>query len=259
MSFFDGQPDLLLVSRVPVMQRVLAMVEGVAAARRLLAPHAVTVSTMNSLSRIARDLAAAAQDCEALSVFAAPLELVPAEDLLLAGLCRLGRGELDEALVLVEAAQVYASDELASAENARLLEAVREQARFWLEAAPAPAPVTPVSAGPAREVLGADAWGLGDRGRRGAAFLEAIAGAAGAIALLEVAVTVDRARGQRDLGEAPEERQPGCDSPAHQPRAARIEAARPGPSSRRPGTQPTPKPRPSTCGMMWKWTWKLAW
>ncbi len=32
MSFFDGQPDLLLVSRVPVMQRVLAMVEGVAAA-----------------------------------------------------------------------------------------------------------------------------------------------------------------------------------------------------------------------------------
>lgn len=129
-------------------------VEGVAAARRLLAPHAVTVSTMNSLSRIARDLAAAAQDCEALSVFAAPLELAPAEDLLLAGLCRLGRGELDEALVLVEAAQVYASDELASAENARLLEAVREQARFWLEAAPAPAPVTPVSAGHAASAAG---------------------------------------------------------------------------------------------------------
>ena len=122
-------------------------VEGVPAARAVVAPLAARAVAADLASEVARDLAAAAGDCEALLQFARPLELASGDDLLLGSACLLGNGRLDEALVLVSAAQVWAAADLARPEVAALLETVRAQATFWLEnhaeAAPPPATKNP--------------------------------------------------------------------------------------------------------------------
>ncbi|MBT9558292.1 MAG: hypothetical protein IV100_19825 [Myxococcales bacterium] len=107
--------------------------EGLPTARAFVEPHASTVSTADLASLIARDLAAAAGDCEALLTRCAALELTPAEDLLLTSSCLLDAGRGLEALVLVEAAQTYAWSELSDPALDELLSTVRTQARFWLD------------------------------------------------------------------------------------------------------------------------------
>ena len=107
--------------------------EGIPTARAFVEPHASSVSTADLASLIARDLAAAAGDCEALLTRCASLELTPAEDLLLTSSCLLDIGRGLEALVLVEAAQAYAWSELADPALDELLTTVRTQARFWLD------------------------------------------------------------------------------------------------------------------------------
>ena len=76
--------------------------DGVNAARTLLN------ETRGALAReVARDLAMAAGDCDSLVNQVTPIELASGDDLLWGAACLLGQGRLDEASVLLEAAQLW--------------------------------------------------------------------------------------------------------------------------------------------------------
>lgn len=106
--------------------------EGVVAARRVLAPQTALARAQGLASEVARDLAAAAGDCDALLVRTSPIELATGDDLLLSSACLLSEGRVEEALVLVDAANVWAAGDLVRPDLDMLVSIVRAQAMWWL-------------------------------------------------------------------------------------------------------------------------------
>lgn len=103
-------------------------IEGVATARDTLG------KTRGSLARnVRRDLAVAAGDCDTAVEIAGPIELAEAEDLLLAGACLMGARRQAEAVVLLEAARVWAGPELLTPEMEPLLDELLKAARWWMD------------------------------------------------------------------------------------------------------------------------------
>jgi tetratricopeptide (TPR) repeat protein len=102
--------------------------DGVNAARRLLK------DTRGVLAQeVARDLAMAAGDCDALVKRATPIEIATGDDLLWGAACLLGQGRLDEASVLLEAAQLWTTASVVDPDNAELIMSIEEHARWWLQ------------------------------------------------------------------------------------------------------------------------------
>jgi len=102
--------------------------DGVNSARALLR------NTRGALAQeVARDLAMAAGDCDSLVSRATPIELASGDDLLWGAACLLGQGRLDEASVLLEAAQLWTTASVVDPENAELIMSIEEHARWWLQ------------------------------------------------------------------------------------------------------------------------------
>ena len=102
--------------------------EGVLTARELLN------NTRSQLAQeVARDLAMAAGDCDALVARTAPIELADGSDLLWGAACLLGQGRLEEASVLLDAAQLWTTASVMDPANAELIMSIEEHARWWLQ------------------------------------------------------------------------------------------------------------------------------
>ena len=122
----DGDTRLVVQGAVRALQ-----VEGIVAARDALAGLRGNWAAGGLAAQVARDLAFAAGDCQALSRMATPLELADGETLLFSGACLMQQGRVTEATVMLEAARIYAAAEMGSPELDPILNLIAESAEWW--------------------------------------------------------------------------------------------------------------------------------